>query len=37
MRLDTKAKLQKYLLKKGVYITKYNTKITLSNILFNII
>ena len=37
MRLNTKAKLQKHLLKKGVYITKYNAKITLSNILFNII
>ena len=37
MRLNTKAKLQKHLVKKGVYITKYNTRITLSNILFNII
>ena len=37
MRLNTKAKLQKHLVKKGVYITKYNTRITLSNILFDII
>ena len=37
MHLNIKAKLQKYLLKKGVYIAKHNTKITLSNILFNII
>ena len=37
MHLDTRAKLQKHLLKKGVYITKYNTRITLSNILFDII
>ena len=34
---DTKAKLQKYLFKKGVCVTKHNTRITLSNILFNII
>ena len=37
MRLNTKTKLQKHLLKKGVCVTKYNTKITLFNILFNII
>ena len=37
MRSDTKAKLQKHLLKRGVYITKHNTRITLSNILFDII
>ena len=37
MRLDTKAKLQKYLLKKEVCVAKYNIRITLSNILFNII
>ena len=37
MYLDTRAKLQKHLLKREVYVTKYNAKITLSNILFNII
>jgi hypothetical protein len=37
MRLDTRAKLRKYLLKRGVYIAKHNTRITLSNVLFNII
>ena len=37
MRLNTRAKLQKHLLKRGVYITKYNTKITLFNVLFDII
>ena len=37
MRLDTRTKLRKYLLKKGVCVAKYNIKITLSNILFNII
>ena len=37
MRLNTKAKLQKHLLKRGVYIAKYNTRITPFNILFNII
>ena len=37
MRLDTRAKLQKHLLKREVCVAKYNTKITLSNILFDII
>ena len=37
MRLDTRAKLQKHLLKREVCIAKHNTKITLSDILFNII
>ena len=37
MRLDTKAKLQKHLLKREVCITKHNTRITLSDVLFNII
>jgi len=37
MRLDTRAKLQKHLLKRGVCVAKYNARITLSNILFNII
>ena len=35
--LNTRAKLQKKLLKREVCIAKYNTRITLSNILFNII
>ena len=37
MRLNTGTKLQKYLLKKKVYVAKYNTRITLFNILLNII
>ena len=37
MHSDTRTKLQKYLLKKEVCIAKYNTRITLSDILFNII
>ena len=37
MYLDTKAKLQIYLLKRRVCVTKYNARITLFNILFNII
>ena len=37
MRLDIKAKLQKHLLKRGVYVAKYNTRITLFNVLFDII
>ena len=37
MYLDTRAKLQKHLFKRGVCVAKYNTRITLSNILFNII
>ena len=35
--MDIRAKLQKHLLKRGVCVAKYNTKITLSNILFDII
>ena len=37
MHLDTRAKLQKHLFKRGVYVAKHNTRITLFNILFNII
>ena len=37
MRSDTRAKLRKHLLKRGVCVAKYNTRITLSNILFDII
>jgi hypothetical protein len=37
MRSDTRAKLRKHLLKRGVCIAKHNTRITLSNILFDII
>ena len=37
MRLDTRAKLQKHLFKKGVCVAKHNARITLSDILFNII
>ena len=37
MRLNTRAKLQKHLLKRGVYVAKHNAIITLFNILFNII
>ena len=37
IHLDTRAKLRKHLLKRGVCITKHNARITLSNILFNII
>ena len=37
MRLNTRAELQKHLLKKRVCIAKYNTRITLSDVLFDII
>ena len=37
MRLDTRAKLRKHLFKRGVCVAKYNARITLSNVLFNII
>jgi hypothetical protein len=37
MRSDTRAKLRKHLLKRGVCIAKHNARITLSNILFDII
>jgi len=37
MCLDIKAKLQKHLFKRGVYIAKHNARITLSDVLFDII
>jgi len=37
IRSDTRAKLRKHLLKKEVCVAKHNTRITLSNVLFNII
>ena len=37
MRSDTRAKLQKHLLKRGVCVAKHNARITLSNVLFDII
>ena len=37
MRINTRAKLRTYLLKRGVYIGKYNSRYLISEVLFNLL
>jgi len=37
IRIDIRSKLRRHLLKRGVYIGKYNSRVTISKLLFKVI